>query len=68
MTYKLAAEILKTTYGSSIYDEAIRLAVTVLEEKAQKEEHVDNLINKLSCSNCDRFGQDCGSCEVDEDD
>jgi hypothetical protein len=59
MTYKLAAEILKTTYGSSIYDEAIRLAVTVLEEKAQKE---------LSCSNCDRFGQDCGSCEVDEDD
>ena len=24
--------------------------------------------NELSCSNCDRFGQNCGSCEVDEDD
>ena len=25
-------------------------------------------VNKLSCASCDKFGIDCGSCEVDEDD
>ena len=68
MTYKLAAEILKTTYGSRIYNEAIHLAVAVLEEKAGIEANDVEPVNKLSCASCDKFGIDCGSCEVDEDD
>ena len=29
----------------------------------EKEDHADTG-NRLSCSNCDRFGIDCGSCEA----
>lgn len=68
MTYKLDAEILKTTYGSRIYDEAVALAVKVLEEKAEQEKRIDELVNSLSCSNCDQFGIGCGDCEVSNDD
>ena len=46
-------------------------AVAVIEKykayeqaKQEKEKAVDDLINRLSCTNCDRFGIDCGSCEA----
>lgn len=68
MTYKLAAEILKTTTGTSIYKQAIALAVKVLEEKAEQEKRIDDPVNSLSCSNCDQFGIGCGDCEVSDDD
>ena len=49
-------------------DKVFDTAISALEERIQRENRIDEQIKQLSCIGCDRFGIDCGDCEVNDDD
>ena len=70
MTNEKAIEnlkLIKKQFHKYDFTLPLDMAISALEEKIQKD-HIDESGNKLSCVNCDRFGIDCGDCEVSSDD